>query len=465
MSHLLAGVGRSDITPPPGIPQGGWGAAAHQRGLGVDMPLYATSLVLSDSHQTLAIIDIDSIGFNAEWTKRITDAVVSLTGLPREHIRLSATHTHSGPNTFRLSTITVGRDMAESYLESLPLRVAGAVWQAQHTMKPVRCGAGTGKCEMNVNRRLKLPDGQIVIGRNWEGPVDPTVRVIRFDDLDEKPVATITHYACHPTTMAWQCESVTPDYPGVLRATVERELGGTCLFLQGATGDVTPRRGFTGDLRVYRQLGLMLGLEAAKVAVGIETLPKDELYQGVLQSGAPIVLYEDRPTEPDPPILKIISRNLKLPARQFRSPVELQREADVAQAELGRLRRTGTEDEVRAATARATQASWRADYARQYHGQTDIDWPIQGIRIGSIALLSVAGEPFTEINREIVSNSPFAHTLFSGYSNGGFGYIPANTAFAEGGYEVEASPFSSEAPGILVSEAVLLLRELASAKE
>jgi hypothetical protein len=80
-------------------------------------------------------------------------------------------------------------------------------------------------------------------------------------------------------------------------------------------------------------------------------------------------------------------------------------------------------------------------------------------------LLSVAGEPFTEINREIVSNSPFAHTLFSGYSNGGFGYIPTTTAFAEGGYEVEASPFSSEAPSVLVSEAILLLRELASERE
>jgi Neutral/alkaline non-lysosomal ceramidase, N-terminal len=465
MNHLLAGVGRSDITPPPGIPQGGWGAATHQLGLGIDMPLYATSLVLSDSHHTLTIIDVDSIGFDSEWTRRITEGVIALTGLPREHIRLSCTHTHSGPNTFRLRTITAGRDMAENYLESLPMRVAGAVWQAQHDMKPVRCAAGAGRCEVNVNRRLKLPDGQVVIGRNWEAPVDPTVRVIRFDDLDEKPVATIAHYACHPTTMAWQCEYVTPDYPGILRATVEREIGGVCLFLQGATGDLTPRRGFTGDLRVYRQLGLVLGLEAAKVAASIETLPKDEHYLSVLQSGAPIAIYVDRPKEPDPPILKIISRNLKLPARQFRPPAEMQHDADVAQAELGRLRQTGTEDEIRAATARATQASWRADYASQYHGQTHIDWPIQGIRIGSIVLLSTAGEPFTEINREIVSDSPFEHTLFSGYSNGGFGYIPSRTAFAEGGYEVEASPFSPEAPGILVSEANRLLRELALEKE
>src|SRR5215831_6978745 len=99
MSYLLAGIGRSDITPPPGTPQGGWGAQTHQRGLGSDMPLYATALVVSDNHTTVAILDVDAIGFDAEWTTKIVDAVVTLTAIPREYLRFSCTHTHSGPNT------------------------------------------------------------------------------------------------------------------------------------------------------------------------------------------------------------------------------------------------------------------------------------------------------------------------------------------------------------------------------
>lgn len=139
-----------------------------------------------------------------------------------------------------------------------------------------------------------MPDGRVFVGRNWEGPVDHAVRVVRFDDLEEKPVATILHYACHPTIMAWENNFYTPDYPGPAREVIEKELGGTCLFLQGAAGNIGPRRGFTGDLKVYRRLGTILGLEGAKVVTEIESLPRRELLVGTLESGAAIALYKGR---------------------------------------------------------------------------------------------------------------------------------------------------------------------------
>ena len=461
MNHMTAGVGRADITPAPGTPQGGWGAATHQRGIDADMPLYATALVLKHGETTVAIVDLDLIGFETDWANKIVSAITALTGLAHTNIRLSWTHTHSGPNTFRLKTITEGLDMVLNYLEGLPLRIAGAVWTAQQNLRPVRVNADRGECAINVNRRLKLPDGTVVVGRNWKGPADPTVRVVRIDDLDEKPVATIVHYACHPTTMAWQCQYFTPDYPGMAKLTVEKELGGIALFLQGATGDVTPRRGFTGDVRVYRHLGFLLGLEAAKVAASIETLPKEEYFQGVLPSGAPIALYEDRPKDEPSAELRVVWRTLRLPLRPRRPPAEMEAEAEAARNELERARHEGAEKEIQAATARAIQAGWRAEYARLYHGKTHVDWPLQGIRVGPVALLAIAGEPFTEINQDITSKSPFVHTLFSGYSHGGFGYIPSQSAYSDGGYEVEASPFAPEAHGIIVQESLSLLNELA----
>ena len=460
MRHLMAGTGRCDITPAPGTPQGGWGAQTHQRGLGADLPFYATALVLADSDASVAIIDVDAIGFDEEWTRKILDAVVQLSRLPREHIRFSCTHTHSGPNTFRLGTISEGLDMVLKYLDGLPSRIASAVWQAQQNLKPVRCAAGSGSCEIGVNRRFRMPDGQMIVGRNWAGVVDPTVRVIRFDDLDENAVATIVHYSCHPTTMAWQCQYFTPDYPGVVRQVVEQQVGGTCLFLQGAAGNVHTRRGHTGDLRIYRRWGKLLGLEAAKVATRIDTLPRREKLEGALQSGAVIALYRDEPQELAPPVLRVDSRYLKLPLKEFPAPDELEAEAKKLLRKLERARSEGQEKEVRALRARATQVGIQAENARRYHGKTHLDWQLQGVRIGSAGLLCIPGEPFVEISQEIVGKSPLTHTLFSGYSNGGFGYLPTREAHKEAGYEPGVSPFSPDAADVVVRESLSMLQEL-----
>jgi hypothetical protein len=464
MSELWAGTGRCDITPAPGTPQGGWGAQTHQRGLGADMPFYATALVLSDGQEMTAIVDVDSIGFDDEWTGRIIQAIEDLSGIPRNRIRFSCTHTHSGPNTFRLATISEGLDMALGYLNALPQRIAASVWQAQKNLTRVRCAAGSGWCDINVNRRFRTPEGTVVVGRNWEGTVDRTVRVVRFDNLNEQPVATIVHYACHPTTMAWDNQLFTPDYPGAARKVVEDQVGGRCLFLQGATGNITPRRGFTGDTRVYRRLGAILGLEASRVALNLETLPRQERYLGVMQSGAAIALYEDEACEAEAPVLQVAERVVPMPVKSFPPVDVLEDEAEACRAELSRLRMEGTPEEVRAATARATQAGWRAGNARQYTGKTAIDWRVQCIRIGSIALLASQGEPFIEVAQQITAGSPFEHTLFSGYSNGAFGYIPTRRAFEEGGYETEATPFAPGAAEFLAAEGVRFLREMAGAE-
>ncbi|MEO6829618.1 MAG: neutral/alkaline non-lysosomal ceramidase N-terminal domain-containing protein [Acidobacteriaceae bacterium] len=460
MNHLMAGTGRCDITPAPGTPQGGWGAQTHQRGSGADMPLRVTALVISDSQQRCAIIDVDNCGFETPWILQTIQVVSDLTGIPPDNIRLSYSHTHSGPNNYRMAVISEGRDMILSYMEDIPRRIAGAVWQAERALRPVRYAAGTGVCKINVNRRDKTPEGWAV-GRNTTAPVDHTVRVVRFDDLNESPVATIVHYACHPTTIAWQNQLFTPDYPGVVRKVVEEQIGGTCLFLQGAAGNIGPKYGFTGDLKVYRRLGTMLGLEASSVAASLETLPRRQQFIRLQASGAPIAIYEDLPSESGLPILGVNSCTIKMPLRPGPSLDEVQNEVRESVEALNRLRqRKISEEDIRLATARAVQAEDKLAMVREYEGKTHIDWRMMGIRIGDIALLSVPGEPLTEVNHSIVAKSPFPHTLFSGYSNGGFGYLPTAELYKEGGYEVEASPFSPSASELVVTEGLEMLRRL-----
>ena len=94
---LIAGAGRSDITPPVGIAHAGWGAATHQRAEGVDMPFYATALYVTDGELEIAIVDLDVGILTNQDDSEIRTKIASISGIKPEHIRLSATHTHSGP--------------------------------------------------------------------------------------------------------------------------------------------------------------------------------------------------------------------------------------------------------------------------------------------------------------------------------------------------------------------------------
>ena len=62
--------------------------------------------------------------------------------------------------------------------------------------------------------------------------------------------------------------------------------------------------------------------------------------------------------------------------------------------------------------------------------------------------------------QEISAGSPFPYTLFSGYSNGGFSYLPVRSAYPAGGYEVETSPFAPGAAEIVVEQSLRMLNEL-----
>ncbi|NQU97643.1 MAG: hypothetical protein HQ548_08365, partial [Chloroflexi bacterium] len=126
-------------------------------------------------------------------------------------------------------------------------------------------------------------------------------------------------------------------------------------------------------------------------------------------------------------------------------PLEgLRADLDRRLAELRETRRTGDDAAIKAAVSRAKKAGiahWMARLASE--GTVHVG--VQGIRVGSVAIVGVPAEPFAEIGVEVKRRSPAEHTLFCGYSNGLTGYVPTAEAFEEGGYETGATPFSADA--------------------
>ena len=85
---LIAGAGRSDITPPVGIAHAGWGAATHQRAEGVDMPFYATALYVTDGELEIAIVDLDVGILTNQDDSEIRTKIASISGINSDNIIL-----------------------------------------------------------------------------------------------------------------------------------------------------------------------------------------------------------------------------------------------------------------------------------------------------------------------------------------------------------------------------------------
>ncbi len=88
---------------------------------------------------------------------------------------------------------------------------------------------------------------------------------------------------------------------------------------------------------------------------------------------------------------------------------------------------------------------------------------INAVRIGSLAIVFLPGEPFVETALDIEDNSPFDHTLVVGFSENNIGYVPTQEAFNEGGYEIGPGKWSFleiDACQQIKNRAIQLLKKL-----
>ena len=69
---------------------------------GVNDPLFATALFLDDGRKQLLLISVDVIWLSKEQVARARRRIHDCTGVPADHILITATHTHSGPVTVEM---------------------------------------------------------------------------------------------------------------------------------------------------------------------------------------------------------------------------------------------------------------------------------------------------------------------------------------------------------------------------
>lgn len=291
--NLLAGTAKVDITPDEVVAVDILGKSLTLRDR-----LAARVLVLKDEKTAVAIVSVDLIVFASP--KVIAEAKAKF-GV--DHVILSATHTHAGmvprgliikppvsPDWTRsgrapAETLDWPGLSADPWYAETEAKIVDAIGNAMQNLFPARLVVGKGPFEsayMAHNRRL-VRDGRVTA--LWENPdrrptqpIDPTVGVLRVDDVTGKPRAFAVHYACHPVALMG-AGVISRDFPGAMVDHIEQELGADCLamFLQGAQGDIDPYdlHNLRGENRfnIAKQSGISLAKGALRIAAEFKDRP------------------------------------------------------------------------------------------------------------------------------------------------------------------------------------------------
>ncbi len=266
---IMAGVGKSDITPTIGTPLAGYGARLGKPSTGVHDATEARALIIDNGAQRIAFVSVDHLGFDHGMVERIRAIAAEAAQIQPDHIFVMSSHTHAGGGAYlEIFPALAGRydvKTRDYYSE----RAAQAIIAASKDLKPARIAFGAGTAQVSRFRSTWPPNG----------PIDPEVGVIRVDSAATgKPVAVLMNFAAHPTVLGAKNFEFSADYVYYARRALERMIGGDCvaIFANGAQGTVAPRA-FQGESEWERaeNVGTILAAEVFKVTLMIK--PQDEV--------------------------------------------------------------------------------------------------------------------------------------------------------------------------------------------
>lgn len=417
--RLLLGAARVPITPAKPVPLAGFNSRTGTFE-GVTAPLFCNVLWFrtEDEHKTsdAVLVSADLIWWGSDQMRRLRREFADRFGLDKEQVILHATHTHSGPQTSRRFTPSLGKP-DDGYLAELEKALIRAMEDARQDMEPVTIRRGASECRIGINRRMQV-NGTVTMAPNPDGPVDHELLVHAFSRTDGTLKTVLLHYACHPTTTSENL--VSPEFPGVAVQEIESLLGPNTmvLYLQGCCGDIRPM--LVRDKHFYRGTYsdvVQLAHRLAKSA--IQALNH-------LQPHCPVNAH-------------ICSRTEQI---------------------LMPLHGAPTLDDLAASVGSDQTEEWRAlllsDPARLVSEQP---LELTMLRIGpEVSLLAMDAEVMVEYGLFIKEISQ-GKVLPLPYSNGMVGYVPTALQVKEGGYESAESIYFFGLPAPFQEAAEDLLKE------
>lgn len=441
-AEFQAGAAIVDVTPEklPVLVNGGMLSRSVDT---VKTRVNTRAIALSDGETRIAIVVVDSCMMPRPLLDEAKAMTAEKTGIPTDHLLMSATHTHSAPSCMGC----LGTDPDPNYVPFLKTKLVEAVEAALAKLQPAK--VGFGKIDANeytaLRRWIRQPGketedpfgnltmrAQMHSGRVWEdvtgesGPEDPDLGLISLQSKDGTPIAILGNFSMH----YFGDQSLSSDYFGLFAEGMKQRLAPNDenfvgIMSHGCSGDIW-RRDYTKPEGERME---DITIEAYAEAL-IERAMK--AYAGIEYDAEPkIAMAEAR-----------LDLAYRVPDTQ-----RLEWAQRIVDA-MGERTVPKDKTEVYAKEALILHERQRAEVV------------VQGLRIGDIGIATTPCETYAITGLKIKAASPLKHNMVIELANGGDGYIPPPEQHLFGGYntwparsaglEVEAEPkIAAAAIGLL----------------
>ena len=424
--QLLAGAATSNITPPLGeLIVGNWTPAPATY---VHDELYARCLVLDDGEKKVAIVVADNVGIPRRVLDEAKRQIQKHTGIPVERVLIASTHTHSATTARGSDDRDNPNESQTAYQAFLASRISDGVRRAIANLEPARVAWGSGSLPEQVfNRRWFMKPGPHLnnpfggtgkVQMNPQvgspdllkpaGPTDPEIAFLSVQSTSGRPIALLANYSLHYVGGVPNGH-VSADYFGVFARRMSQLLERdrqtppfVSVLSNGTSGNINNInfRGGQKRLANYERMELVANQVAAEVFKAM---------QGI----------DYRDSVP----LEIVQRELTLETRRHEAEKLVAWAREVLSRPEGTTPRHPRERIYAERTLRMSEMPPR------------LEVPLQAVRIGELAVVTIPFEVFVETGLELKAKSPFGETFTVSLANGAYGYLPTAEHHELGGYE------------------------------
>lgn len=411
------GFAREVITPELGVPLCGYFVPRPNDGKYDD--LYVRACVMESAGQRYGIVSCDLCFLSLELIERFKKEIAGLGLNFSDRILFCATHSHTAPYPDRF----FGYDPDQRYLMELVMKVALAVKHAAMDLAPAELFSGLTRCEtLAFNRRYWMNDGKVVTNpgpfnsavERPEGPVDYDIPVLAVRQND-KISAVIVNIVNHTDTI--DGNTVSADWPGRMERAIQEHIGYDVpvITLIGCSGNVNHfDLAFAGVQSAYAV--------AQRIGIGYAIAVCDAL---------------EHLTRLDCDAVKFDAEDIRIDYCTItdedaaKAQAVLDKPFDGKSCEMTAVGLANGEGAVARFFAQQL-----LDYRKTCSGKSRV-FRLVSLKFGTeFAIVSLPGEPFTEIGMAIKKAARFPQMMVAALAMGECGYIPLPECFERGGYEI-----------------------------